>query len=601
MSENNKVETRLGLALSGGGLRASFFHIGVLAQMAKLGLLRQVEVISTVSGGSIIGAFYYLHVKKLLDNKPDSEITDQDYIKMVQDIEKQFLPAVQKNIRMRVIVNPIKNLKMIFPNYSRSDRIGELYDRYFYRPIFDPNRNTLIKMNELKIQPKGAKDDFHPHKDNRERNAKVPILKLNATTLNTGHNWRFEASRMGEQQIPENKKIEKEIDRNLRLLAPYPYEELVEDQQDFELGLAVAASACVPALFHPLAISGLFPKLIEDATPEDIRVQLVDGGVHDNQGIEGLTDEKCTLFIISDASGQMQDEADPSTSILSVISRTNSILMDRVREEQIGGLYQNYDPEKAPIAFMHLRRGLSTQVISCLRSQNKQPKELEKEGDPEETSENFGVSHRIQDLLSKVRTDLDSFTEVEAYSLMMDGFQMSAGPIHRLIKNHNLKSNPTSDKDKWKFVDIKAWMSNCAEKSCYVCHLETASHKVFKAFRLSHKATIVTAIIVLGILFGLGTLFKNEIVIFLSQSITVYQLVLFVLLLLIGFIPKISRSVKLFRFLRSPSEYVVRIVFQGVLPAIGSIFVWIHLQIFDRLFIQLGKLKQLGDPPAKSN
>ncbi len=114
MSENNKVETRLGLALSGGGLRASFFHIGVLAQMAKLGLLRQVEVISTVSGGSIIGAFYYLHVKKLLDNKPDSEITDQDYIKMVQDIEKQFLPAVQKNIRMRVIVNPIKNLKMIF-------------------------------------------------------------------------------------------------------------------------------------------------------------------------------------------------------------------------------------------------------------------------------------------------------------------------------------------------------------------------------------------------------------------------------------------------------------------------------------------------------
>ncbi|MHA2284118.1 MAG: patatin-like phospholipase family protein [Promethearchaeota archaeon] len=601
MSENNKVETRLGLALSGGGLRASFFHIGVLAQMAKLGLLRQVEVISTVSGGSIIGALYYLHVKKLLENKPDSEITDQDYIKMIQDIEKQFLQAVQKNIRMRVFINPLKNIRMIFPNYSRSDRIGELYDRYFYRPVFHPNRNTLIKMNELKIQPKGDKDDFHPRKDNRERNAKVPILKLNATTLNTGHSWRFEVLRMGEPEIPESKKIAKEIDKNLRLLAPYPYEEIVEDQKDFELGLAVAASACVPALFHPLAISGLFLKFIRDDNPEDIRVQLVDGGVRDNQGIEGLTDEKCTLFIISDASGQMQDEADPSTNILSVISRTNSILMDHVREEQIAGLYQNYDPEKAPIAFMHLRKGLSAPVISCQLSQNKQPKEIEKEGDPGEASESFGVSQRIQDLLSKVRTDLDSFTEVEAYSLMMDGFQMSARPIHRLIKNHNLESNPTSDNYKWKFVDIKAWLSNSAEKSRYVCHLETASHRVFKAFRLSRKVTIATAIIVLGILFGLWALFKNEMVTFLSQSISVWQLVLFVLLLLIGFIPKLSRSVKLFRFLRSPSEYVVRFAFRGVLPVIGSIFVWIHLQIFDRLFIQLGKLKQLGDPPAESN
>ena len=53
---------KLGLALSGGGFRASYFHIGVLAQMAEQGLLRHVEVISTVSGGSIIGALYYLHV-----------------------------------------------------------------------------------------------------------------------------------------------------------------------------------------------------------------------------------------------------------------------------------------------------------------------------------------------------------------------------------------------------------------------------------------------------------------------------------------------------------------------------------------------------------
>src|SRR3954466_13297176 len=95
------AKQRLGLALSGGGFRASFFHIGVLARMASLGLLRHVEVISTVSGGSIIGALYYLHVKKLLEAVPDEQITDRHYQEIVERVERDFLAAVQRNILMR--------------------------------------------------------------------------------------------------------------------------------------------------------------------------------------------------------------------------------------------------------------------------------------------------------------------------------------------------------------------------------------------------------------------------------------------------------------------------------------------------------------------
>ena len=58
-------EGKLGLALSGGGFRASLFHIGVLARLAEEDLLRQVHALSCVSGGSIIGAHYYLEVRKL--------------------------------------------------------------------------------------------------------------------------------------------------------------------------------------------------------------------------------------------------------------------------------------------------------------------------------------------------------------------------------------------------------------------------------------------------------------------------------------------------------------------------------------------------------
>src|ERR1044071_9116910 len=84
---------KLGLALSGGGHRAAFFHIGVLAKLAELGLLRPVQVISTVSGGSIIGALYYLHVKNLLESKADSEITDADYVQVVRAVEREYREA----------------------------------------------------------------------------------------------------------------------------------------------------------------------------------------------------------------------------------------------------------------------------------------------------------------------------------------------------------------------------------------------------------------------------------------------------------------------------------------------------------------------------
>lgn len=46
---------KVGLGLSGGGFRASLFHIGVLAKLAEFDLLRRVEVLSCVSGGSIEG------------------------------------------------------------------------------------------------------------------------------------------------------------------------------------------------------------------------------------------------------------------------------------------------------------------------------------------------------------------------------------------------------------------------------------------------------------------------------------------------------------------------------------------------------------------
>jgi hypothetical protein len=47
----------VGLSLSGGGIRSATFALGVIQQLARKGILYQVDYLSTVSGGGYLGAF----------------------------------------------------------------------------------------------------------------------------------------------------------------------------------------------------------------------------------------------------------------------------------------------------------------------------------------------------------------------------------------------------------------------------------------------------------------------------------------------------------------------------------------------------------------
>jgi hypothetical protein len=47
----------IGLALSGGGIRSATFSLGVLIALASRGILRQIDYLSTVSGGGYLGSF----------------------------------------------------------------------------------------------------------------------------------------------------------------------------------------------------------------------------------------------------------------------------------------------------------------------------------------------------------------------------------------------------------------------------------------------------------------------------------------------------------------------------------------------------------------
>ena len=54
----------VGIALSGGGIRSATFNLGVLQRLQELDLLRQVDYLSTVSGGGYIGAWLVGNVRR---------------------------------------------------------------------------------------------------------------------------------------------------------------------------------------------------------------------------------------------------------------------------------------------------------------------------------------------------------------------------------------------------------------------------------------------------------------------------------------------------------------------------------------------------------
>jgi hypothetical protein len=67
---------RVGLALSGGGIRSATFSLGVVQALARSGVLSKVDYLSTVSGGGYIGAFLgALYVRKETTRAVVEELT----------------------------------------------------------------------------------------------------------------------------------------------------------------------------------------------------------------------------------------------------------------------------------------------------------------------------------------------------------------------------------------------------------------------------------------------------------------------------------------------------------------------------------------------
>jgi len=411
------VVGKVGLALSGGGFRASFYHLGVLARLAELNVLRHIEVLSCVSGGSIVGACYWLALRtRLLKPRP---LRREDYVELVRGVIQHFLDAVATNLRGSVQPSTTRVVWRFLSGEKGAldpEETSRALEERFYRPLL-PGNGRLF-MQDLPFTPAdhnpalAGSTDFHPGRHNWLRADKVPVLVLNATTVNTGHAWQFTPTWMGESPWA----VHEAADSIPRLEWSW-YEPRARWQM--ELGRAVAASACVPGVFAPLEIEGAY---------KDLRVQLVDGGVHDNQGTVSLLALNCNVLLVSDACGQLLLEERPAPGLKGLalyVQRSMDTLMERVRLANYGDLAarQRTGLLRA-LMFLHMKAGLDADPIRLKFSQESYELHREKLSPS-------GVRKDFQEALAGLRTDLDAFTPDESHALMACGYRMASWAFQR--------------------------------------------------------------------------------------------------------------------------------------------------------------------------
>lgn len=409
---------KVGLALSGGGFRASFYHLGVLARLAELNVLRHVDVLSCVSGGSIVGTCYWLALRsRMLLSEP---LARKDYVMLVKDVIRHFIDAVSTDLRGGV--QPSKKaavwrLLRGEKGVLDPEKAALALEEQFYRPQLSGLGRPF--MHQLPFTPAdhnaalaGSKE-FHPGKHNWLRAQKVPVLVLNATTVNTGHAWQFTPTWMGESPWSMHEAADSIPRLEWSWYSP-------EAGWKIELGRAVAASACVPGIFAPLTIDAAYEN--------EVGVQLVDGGVHDNQGTVSLLALDCNVLLVSDACGQLMLEEKPQPGLgglASYAKRSMDTLMERVRLANYADLSaRRRTGLLRGLMFLHMKAGLDADTIRLKFSQESYTLQREKLSPA-------GVRKDFQQALAELRTDLDAFTPDESHALMACGYQMASWAFQR--------------------------------------------------------------------------------------------------------------------------------------------------------------------------
>ena len=145
------------IALSGGGFRAMLFHVGFLWRLNELGILAEADMISSVSGGSILAGIVAVNWQNLDFRRSRSKISFQT------TIAEPAIKLGTSSIDTKAIL-----IGGMLPGLSAAQRLESFYATQ------DFGRIKLANLPE------------HPR------------FIFNATNLQTGQVWRFTRSCVGD-------------------------------------------------------------------------------------------------------------------------------------------------------------------------------------------------------------------------------------------------------------------------------------------------------------------------------------------------------------------------------------------------------------------
>lgn len=248
------VETGVGLALSGGGFRATLFHCGALWRLNELGYLPKLSRISSVSGGSIAAGVLAVKWRGL---------------RFANDVATNLVQEVIDPLRKfceRSIDGPAIGEGALLPWKSVSEAVEEDYRKHLYGEL------TLQDLPD------------------------TPRFVLNATNFATGVSFRFSKPYAGDYRIG----LIKQPTFRLSLA--------VTASSAFPPFLSPVIIDTDPATFTKTDGADLYDQITYRK-----RLVLTDGGVYDNLGLETVWNRYETV-LVSDAGAPFGSESDPGTS-----------------------------------------------------------------------------------------------------------------------------------------------------------------------------------------------------------------------------------------------------------------------------------------------
>ena len=277
---------KIGLALSGGGFRATLFHLGLLRFLRDADILRQVTHITSVSGGSIMAAHLVLNWDRYNGS-----------VKEFEQAAAQLLAFIRMDVRNRIVRRFPLGLLLRWPRWlmglsnrqlTRTGLLESQYEKLLY------GDKTLFELPER------------------------PQLHLLTTNLSEGCLCSFNRDGLW---MMKQKSSRSEIDRLRVGLAT--------------VSMAVAASSAFPGFFPPLELTG---RDVGARGGEFGKQTFTDGGVFDNLGVRmfrWLTpmldgDQALDGVLVSDVGQRIQVQSTQGGGLIRAALRATDILMDRV-------------------------------------------------------------------------------------------------------------------------------------------------------------------------------------------------------------------------------------------------------------------------------